>query len=209
MCHRNVHRGESGITVKTGKGRGLKGGRRARESVCIFVRQVVSFTSFPFSPSFPLTSSIPFMASFSSIPFISFIAFLPSKSLTQVCHFFRNFIDFLPVENFFELSTSYQQLTFFDVVFGKNFGESAHFRHFCSTSLKLYNSLINKEIKQKIGQNQLRYSGFLAKFWGRRGRKVINNLSLFGGKLKESRVNMGEIAWQYGRNWVTKTGEIG
>ena len=45
------------------------------------------------------------------------IPFLPSKSLTQVCHFFRNFIDFLPVENFFELSTSYQQFTFFDAVF--------------------------------------------------------------------------------------------
>ena len=47
-----------------------------------------------------------------SISFIPFIAFLPSKSLTQVCHFFRNFIDFLPVENFFELSTSYQQCAF-------------------------------------------------------------------------------------------------
>jgi len=52
-----------------------------------------------------------------SISFIPFIVFLPSKSLTQVCHFFRNFIDFLPVENFFELSTSYQQCTFFAAVF--------------------------------------------------------------------------------------------
>ena len=41
----------------------------------------------------------------------------PSKSLTQVCHFFEKFGDFSPVENFFELSTSYQQFTFFDAVF--------------------------------------------------------------------------------------------
>ena len=51
-----------------------------------------------------------------------------------------------------------------------------------------------------MGQNQLRYSGFLAKIWGRSGRKVINNWELFGGKLKEFRVNMGEIELQYGRN---------
>ena len=37
--------------------------------------------------------------------------------LTQVCHFFEIFGDFSPVENFFELSTSYQQFTFFDAVF--------------------------------------------------------------------------------------------
>ena len=39
------------------------------------------------------------------------------KSHTQVCHFFENFDDFSPVENFFELSTSYQQCAFFDAVF--------------------------------------------------------------------------------------------
>ena len=36
---------------------------------------------------------------------------------TQVCHFFHFFINFLTVENFFELSTSYQQCIFFDAVF--------------------------------------------------------------------------------------------
>ena len=44
-----------------------------------------------------------------------------SKSLTQVCHFFENFGDFSPVENFFELSTSYLQFTFIDAVFLKIF----------------------------------------------------------------------------------------
>ena len=50
-------------------------------------------------------------------PIYPFSPFFSSKSLTQVCHFFEKIIDFSPVENFFELSTSYQQFTFFDAVF--------------------------------------------------------------------------------------------
>ena len=49
-------------------------------------------------------------------------------------------------------------------------------------------------------RNQLRYSGFLAKNWGRSGRNVINNWELFGGKLKQFRVNISEIGSQYQRN---------
>ena len=63
------------------------------------------------------TSSLLFLLSLLSLqnPFIP--SKFSSKSLTQVCHFFENFGDFSAVENFFELSTSYQQFTFFDAVF--------------------------------------------------------------------------------------------
>ena len=65
-------------------------------------------------PSIPSISSISFIP---SVPFVSSVPFVPLKSLTQVCHFFENFGDFSPVENFFELSTSYQQCEFFDAGF--------------------------------------------------------------------------------------------
>ena len=55
-------------------------------------------------------------------PFSPFYPFkISSKSLTQVCHFWGIFSVFSPVENFFELSTSYQQCAFFNAVFGKFF----------------------------------------------------------------------------------------
>ena len=60
-----------------------------------------------------------------------------------------------------------------------------------------------------MGRNQLRYSGFLANFWGKGGRKVINNLPVFGGIGQPFVSNKGETESQYGRNWVAKTGEIG
>ena len=51
---------------------------------------------------------------------ISFIfSFFASKSRARKVYFFENFSDFSPVENFFELSTSYQQCRFFDAVFLK------------------------------------------------------------------------------------------
>ncbi len=141
-----------GIIVKIGKGCGLKGGHRARDSVCIFASPGCFISFFPFHPFFSSHLFHPFDGFFSFILSIPFIAFIPSKSLTQVCHFFRNFIDFSPVENFFELSTSYQHGTFFDAAFLIFLGASVHFWYFCSTSPKLHNSLRNKEISQKSGK---------------------------------------------------------
>ena len=46
-------------------------------------------------------------------------------------------------------------------------------------------------------QNQLRYSGFLAKKGVMRGGKVINNLPVFGGRLEKFWVNTSEIESQY------------
>ena len=72
----------------------------------------------------------------------------------------------------------------------------------------MHNSFREKEIVQKNGGNQLRYSGFLAKKWAMRGGKVINNLPVFGGGLEKFWVNISEIGSQYWRNWGSKTSEI-
>ena len=45
--------------------------------------------------------------------------------------------------------------------------------------------------------NQLRYSGFVAKNWPRGRRKVINNLPLFEEYLQKFSVNISEIELQY------------
>ncbi len=71
---------------------------------------ILSIPSISFISSKSLYPSIPFIAFIASIPFI------PSKSLTQVGRFWGKFGEFSPVENFFELSTSYQQIRFFDAV---------------------------------------------------------------------------------------------
>ena len=53
---------------------------------------------------------------FSCEVFVAKLFFAP-KSPARKVHFFEKFNDFSPVENFFELSTSYQQCKFFDAVF--------------------------------------------------------------------------------------------
>ena len=39
-------------------------------------------------------------------------------------------------------------------------------------------------------------------FLGRGDRKVINKWELLGGKLKEFRINMGEIDFEFVTNWI-------
>ena len=48
---------------------------------------------------------------------LSLNCFFAPNSPARKVHFFENFNDFSPIENFFELSTSYQQCEFFDAVF--------------------------------------------------------------------------------------------
>ena len=105
----------------------------------------------------------------SSLP--SFLSLL--KTLTQVCHFFENFGDFSPVENFFELSTSYQHYTFFDAVLGKFSGEATVFRRFCLILLKMHNTLKKKEIILKGGEINSATAASLRNFRA----KVVEKLS--------------------------------
>ena len=109
-----------------------------------------------------------------------------------MCHFFENFGDFSPVENFFELSTSYQHHTFFDAVMGKFSGESTFFRRFFSTLLKMHNTLKKKEIMLKGGEINSATAASLRKK-GYQGRESYQQFARFLGKSKE---NLG----QYGRN---------
>ena len=54
----------------------------------------------------PTSSHLSLYSIIPSIAFILFIAFIPSKFLTQVCHFFENFGDFRLLKTFL----SYQQV---------------------------------------------------------------------------------------------------
>ena len=124
----------------------------------------------------------PFYPFYLFYPFHPVRPFCPLKSRARNHHFFENFIDFSTVENFFELSTSYQQCGFFDAVFRKTFGGLADFRHFCSTLSKLHNTLRNKEIMQKWGEINSATVASLRKF----GVEVVEKLSTIGSFLGES-----------------------
>ena len=82
----------------------------------------------------------------SRLPFRPIFA---SKPRARKVHFFENFGDFSPVENFFELSTSYQQWDFFDAVFKTFSANKRIFERKTRALPKMHNSFREKEIMQK------------------------------------------------------------